>query len=234
MVYTTRQLITDSYYLSNVVARDFEEISGSQLLDGLKRLNAILGITASQIGLIPYYRKYNFTGIVGQGSYYVPGLATMESLTYYIGPVRYPMERQTRQQFWAYSKIDNINSLPAYWDMERRNDGADVYVYFNPADEYLFELWGKFQLSSVTLDQNLSEDNQEFYLEYLRYKLAHYIAQLNGSLFDPDKKTTLDSYEQSVRNVAPIDFTLRKLSAFQPLGTPDYAQQSLSHGWTVL
>ena len=66
MAYTALELVTRAYYLSQIVAREAQTVSGSQISDGLYLLNALLDVKASDLQLIPYYQEYDFTSVAGQ------------------------------------------------------------------------------------------------------------------------------------------------------------------------
>ena len=100
MAYTALQLITRSFYLSQVVARDLQTPTGSQISDGLYLLNALLDIKGSDLHLIPYFQETMLTTVQGQEEYFVPNLFYVDSMTFNIGVVRYPMIEMTRKQYF--------------------------------------------------------------------------------------------------------------------------------------
>ena len=91
MAYTALQLINRAYYLSQIVARDLQVVSGSQVEDGLYLLNALLDVKGSDLRLIPYFQYYPLTAVANQEKYFVPNLLYVDSMTFNIGPVRYSM-----------------------------------------------------------------------------------------------------------------------------------------------
>lgn len=241
MAYTAQALITEAWYISGIVARNLETVSSAQIFDGLERLNAVLAITASNTALVPYHMEYNSVFVPGQELYYIPNLVEIQSVTFTIptaddptNTVRYPMMEATREQYFAYARVNNINSLPYQWHLERVNDGSNLYVYYLPQSNWNFQVWGKFLLQGVELNTDMTLTNQAFYIEYLKYMLAKYLCQLYNVRFPMDKQETLDSYIKCIRNVSPVDFTQKSMSWFRPGGAPNYADANLAHGWTVL
>ena len=84
-MYTVTNLITDAYYDSSVVSRQFETIQGYQLNDGLTWLNQLLADKAMDSGDIPYItQQYPFNGVAGQETYFIPNLASIDTLVFYI------------------------------------------------------------------------------------------------------------------------------------------------------
>ena len=60
MVYSALQLITRSYYLSQVVSRQLQTVSGDEITDGLYLLNALLDYKSTDVRLIPYFTRFEF------------------------------------------------------------------------------------------------------------------------------------------------------------------------------
>src|SRR3990167_9822976 len=127
MAYTALKLITKAYYLSQVVSRSLQVVSGEQITDGLELLNALLDFKSTDIRLVPYYRQYDFNTVQGQELYTIPDLLSVETLTFNIGAVRYSLEDMTRHGYFQPYRIDNVQSLPYQYRVERKLDGANVY-----------------------------------------------------------------------------------------------------------
>src|ERR1041385_9124834 len=119
MAFTSRQLITQAYYLTGIVSRGQQTSSDQYISDGLDRLNAFLAVKSADIGMIPYYRELIFNAVAGQEVYFIPGLTEIETFTFNIGPVRYSTMEQTREMYFATGRVDNIQSLPYSWHLER-------------------------------------------------------------------------------------------------------------------
>jgi hypothetical protein len=184
---TTRELITKSWHLSGIVARDLQVVSGSEIDDGLSLLNSLLAFKTVDQSKIPYYDKYDFTAITdsvpgtNDEKYFIPGLIECETLTFTIGTVRYSMAPLARKEYFGRPRANNVRSLPYSYHIERAKGGANLYMYYLPSTTYPFEMYGNFSLKSVTLDQDLSLTLDDFYIEYLRYLLASYMCEFYGS-----------------------------------------------------
>lgn len=156
MTYTVTQLITEAYYDSSVVSRQFETIQGYQLSDGLLWLNQLLGDKAMDSGDIPYItQQYPFNGVVGQETYFIPNLISIDALVFYIGSVRYQMNYVDRNKYFSAPRANNINALPVSYTYERVKGGANIWVYFWPQQPFLFNITGNFFIDSVSLNQDL-------------------------------------------------------------------------------
>lgn len=231
MAYTARLLITRALYLSNVVARDFETSSGDEITDGLFLLNALLGYKGTDTSLIPYYRREIFSLIVGVEEYFRTNLLQVETLTFNIGPVRYPMTSLSRSQYFGSGRVDNIEAIPLQWHAEREEDGTRIFIYYKPEQAYVATLWGKFGLANVTLDTDLQLTYDNFYIEFLRYSLAEYICQYYDVEFTADKKEMLSTMEKKLAWVSPPDLTMQKMNLLASRTTLNWAQINIGQGW---
>lgn len=155
MAYTVANLIADAYYISGIVSREFETVSGPQGDLGLQVLNEIISDKTIEMDMIPYYNKYNFSTISGVETYFIPNLESVETLVFFLNGVRYQMIEIDRVAFQGSARA-NISSLPLNWNQERCLNGTNIRLYFFPNQVYQMELWGLFRLSSVTMFQNLA------------------------------------------------------------------------------
>ena len=114
MSYTAQTLITRSWYLSGIVARNLQVPTGDQITDGLMLLNALLDYKQIETDLIPYWTYIEMPLIGGQEYYFMPNVAAidMNTATFNIDVVRYPMDRTGRQAYFGSSRVDNIQTLP--------------------------------------------------------------------------------------------------------------------------
>lgn len=156
MAYTVTNLIVDAYNDSSVVSKQFETVQGYQLSDGLQWLNQLLGDKAMDSGDIPYItQQYPFNGVAGQEMYFIPNLASIDAIVFYIGNVRYQMNYVDRVKYFGQPRANSINALPVSYTYERTFGGANVWVYFPPNSNYLFNITGNFFISNVSLNQDL-------------------------------------------------------------------------------
>lgn len=231
MAYPVRELISRAWYLSGIVSRKFQTVSGEQSDDGLYLLNALLDIKSALQRLIPYYKEYQFDAVVGQQEYFVPNLIMLESATFNNGVVRYPMQPQSRKDYFGSARADDITSLPFSYHVERCKDGSNMFMYFLPDQTYPIKVWGKFSLEEVGLDDDLEDTFDKYYIEYLRYALANYLCQEYGYSFSPEKKMELKKIESGIFDISPIDMTLTKISSLSKSVGINYGIVNLSNGW---
>lgn len=233
MAYTARKLITKSFYLSGIVAREFETVSGSQITDGLDLLNALLGFKTVDINLIPYYQRDEFTMTPGDGEYFRDNLLAVDTLTFNLdGNVRYPIEKTSRHEFFNTGRVLNIDSLPAIWHGEREEGGMRLYFYYEPVGAYEVQLTGKYGLTNVTLNTDLEDTYDPAYIEYLRYALGQYMCMDWNLDFGADKTKMLMAMERKLNRVSPPDITIRKTNILTSRGAMNWGQINIGKGWT--
>lgn len=232
MAYTVTQLVTNAFFLSQVVSRELETVGGQELSDGLTWLNALLSLQWVNSRLIPYYQEFDFPAVSQQEKYFVPNLVIAETLTFNIGPVRYSTQPSSRKSYFGSGRVDNIYSLPFNWHFERVLGGSNVYLYFIPDNNYPIKIWGKFGFTDVTLNDDLLVVYDEYYIDYLRYRLAARICSEYGIAMQPQAMAELQELEESMVDVSPPDLTMTKYSTLQGKGKGiTWADISLGRGW---
>lgn len=231
MTYPASELITRAYFLSQVLARDLQIIRGSEMDDGLYLLNALLDVKFSDLTLIPYYTNFQITTIQGQESYFIPNLAKADTTTFNIGTVRFSMNDLTRKEYFGTPRVDNLQALPFSYRYERCLNGSNLYLYFVPNQAYLINIWGKFALSDVTENQDLSLTYDLYYIEYLRFALAQYICCEYGQTFPDVCEAKLKQIVKKLKSISPTDLSITKRSFFTTNTTFDWQFVNLSQGY---
>lgn len=232
MAITATDLISRAYYLSQVVSRELQTVSGSQITDGLYLLNALLDFKSTDTRLIPYYDRTTFNTVAGTEMYFIPNLLMVDALTFNIGQVRYAMYERTRDEFFNTPRVDNIQSLPFSYRVERVLGGANIYFYFVPADVYVMKLSGKYALSEVTLMQDISLVYDKYYIEYLRHELANMICSDYGATLPDATMETLQEYRKKLLTVSPPDLSIQSHNYFNSgWDSMDWQTANLSVGY---
>lgn len=231
MAYTALELITRSYYLSQVVSRSLQTVSGEQITDGLFLLNADLDYKSTDLRLIPYFTELDFPTIQGQELYFIPNLLYVDSLTFNLQTVRYSLIETTRKEYFATPRIDNVQSLPYEYRIERQLDGANVYLYFVPNTVYTMKLWGKFSLPEVALNTDMTLTYDSFYIEYLRYSLAVRICEDWGASVPDATMAKYKEMQKKLMDVSPGDLSIQKRGYFGGSPVIDWQQVNIGQGW---
>ena len=157
MVYLARQLITNSWFLSGIVARNLQFPTGDQMNDGLQMLNDLLNFKQIETELVPYYQYITFNAVPGQEYYYLPSISIIEEMTFNLGVVRYPMMQQPRTNYFGSARVDNIETLPFSWNYDRSLGGGNLGLYFLPDQPYPLKMKAKLFFTDVTIDTDLTD-----------------------------------------------------------------------------
>lgn len=232
MVYTARELITRAFYLSRIRSRNMQDLTGPDVTEGLILLNSILGFQSSNLKLIPYYKSYPFDTITQQEDYFIPNLLGVETLTFDYQQVRWPMEQLSRVQYQGWARANNIYNLPYIYRVERELGGSRIYMYFLPQQVFNMTLWGKFGLTNVTLNEDLTLTYDEFYIEYLRNKLAEYLCLEWGKDINKDLADNLANVTERISYVSPPDLSQQLIGlGGGGANALNYALVNLSNGY---
>ena len=231
---TTNQLITQSYYLADIVGPDFETVTGSQKLIGLQLLNGILGEVALDAVFIPYFTHQTFNTVYGQELYVVQNLIEVSTMTYNLDEsVRYSLTRESINRYFGWARVNNLISLPSTYTVERLHNATNIYMYPIPDKEYVVNITGKFALSDVTEGQVLSDTYDVYYLKWLKYRLAFELCQLNGKEFNQMAAVQLANLERRVNKLVGTDLSINKFSLMtKRVGRGDaYLQANFPSAW---
>jgi hypothetical protein len=210
--YNTRTLISRSWYLSGIVARRLQSVTGDQAKDGLFLLNSLLSWKCVEIDLIPYWTYYEFKADIGRERYFIPNLYAVESLTFNIGPLRYSTNDISRKAYFGTGRIDNVKSLPFDWYFNREKGGGSIYLYFKPESRFPIKIMGKFALHNVCFQTNLLSVYDAAYVEYLRFALAQYMCAEYRITMSADSYKILMSIRRTLMDVSPPDLSTKKKS----------------------
>ena len=232
MAYTAQTLITRSWYLSGIVARNLQAVTGDQISDGLLLLNSLLDFKQIETDLIPYF-TYNtsISCVAGQELYFIPNCALIQTVTFNYSNVRYPMQYLTQGQYFGAARVNGITSLPFNWTYVRELGGGNLYLYFLPNSNYQLNIYGKFFLQDVTLTTDLTTVYDASYIEYLRYALAEMMSSEYGIAFNPEAAQKLKQYQRKLMYLSPPDLAMKKLSILQDGAPLNFGDINLGLGY---
>lgn len=232
MAYTAQTLITRSWYLSGIVARGAQTVSGDQITDGLMLLNALLAWKSVDTDLIPYWTyDTSHSTVPNQEEYFIPNCLAIESVTFNIDVLRYPMDFVSRRNYFGSGRVDNISTLPFNWTFNRKLGGGTLYLYFLPQAVYPLKIMGKFGFASVTLTTDLETVYDNSYIEYLRYSLAQYMCSEYGITFNPESEKILMRIIRQLMYVSPPDLSVIKTSILTQGTGINYGDVNIGRGW---
>jgi hypothetical protein len=227
-----RELITNAWYQSGIVRRTLATVSGEQLKDGLRLLNVVLSEKSISGRYIPYYGHLTVPCVVGQQAYTIANLISADAITFNIGDVRFPMIEDQRREFWGTGRVDNIEALPYHYYLERVKGGLKIYLYFLPQDTFPLNITGKFFLSSVAADDDIDDEVDAYYVNYLELSLARYMCAFYKVPFPADSRLLLSEIESQMAELNPIDFSVNKISTLDSTRNISWSDINLGKGWT--
>ncbi len=255
MPYTAQDLITRSWFLSGIVARNLQVPTGDQIFDGLQMLNDLLNFKQIEIDLIPYWQYITFNCVPSQEFYFLPYVAAVELSTFNLGVVRYPMESTTRTGYFGSARVDNITTLPFSWNYDRGVGGGTFGMYFIPDQPYPIKMQVKIFLVDVTLQTDLTNITETFsnpnnipgfttysfinnsnqgydtsYIEMLRYALARFMCSEYGILFNPESEKIYQSYVRKLMYESPPDLSSKKVSILASDSNPGFSWGDVNLG----
>lgn len=231
MAKTAQTLIADAYYLSGIVSRDAETVSGAQFSLGLDLLNELLAIKTANTNMIPFFMPVEFNTVAGQEVYFVENLVAIETLTFLINNFRFPMTDLNRVEYFGMARAETIQSLPLTYHVEREKDGANIYMYFIPDRVYEIKGFGKISLDSVTASTDLLTKFELNYIAYTKYLLADYLCQHFNLPSTQNVFLQLRRLEKYISQLSPTDLTIQKDNFAKPQAPINYGDINFGHGW---
>ena len=235
MPITVTQEINEAFYASGIYSRNFETVAGNDFNFGLQIFNDLLAEKLINDKMIPYYTTQTFAGVIGQEQYDITNLIEVDTLTFVIDTVRYPVRMENRADYFGTARANSVNSLPFSWHLERTLNGASMFVYFKPDAAYTFEIWGKFGLATVTdLDLDLLTVYDRYYITYLKYELAERLcAEYNMEVPSGVQQVLARLKKQISKKSAILDLELSNISTLGQQSSLTYAQVNLGKAWSA-
>lgn len=232
MSFNANRLITEAYYVGDIVARGYQQPTEAQVNNGLISLNRLFASTAYETGTIPYFTNYQFDAVIGQEVYFIPNLITARILTFTLSNVRFALSYQGRDAYFGSFRAENVNSLMFTNHIEKTKGGANLYMYFKPDQTYPCQLWGLFKLPPVTQFQDLSLTIDDEYINYLLYALARKLCLDSGREIPRSVQEEYERiYDTLNNNASTPDVNCKKLSTFGNMGSPNYANANFGNAW---
>jgi hypothetical protein len=214
MVYTVTELITKAWNLSGIVAAQAETVSGEQLKEGLDHLNDFLALQNTNARMIPYTRVEHLTCIAHSEELFVEYLLALDALTLKEEEPRcYALQALPLLGRKEYFRQEYPSFLrPRFYHLEKTKGGSLLFLSPTPDKAYPFRLVGKFGLTEVNYNDDLSAIYNREYIVYLRYNLAEYLCNLYNHPFLYQGK--LRELEAKLRDFSPLDLSIEKIAYF--------------------
>jgi hypothetical protein len=226
------QVITQAAYLSGVTARGLSIVNSEEGTDGLFFLNLLLSEKGIMGDYIPYYTFFQFPTVAGQETYFVPNLATADTITFNDESVRYVLIPTNRRTYFGAPRANAIQSLPYICYLETVLGGANIWFYFLPNQVYTINVEGRFQLSSVTYATDLDTYFDLAFQSLLIYELTERFCESFLISMNPTVKQRLEQLKSQWRDRNYLDLNQQKVSTLAKFGGFSYAQVNIGRGWT--
>jgi hypothetical protein len=189
---TVRGFIEDSYQLISASSPTVP-LQGNDLSKGIQFLNELLQNYAANGLMITVAQQVDFTVGIGKGiitfgepdfvptpDVIVPGrLVNLENAWVNLEGITYPLIDESRHEFFSAYKYAPLQGLPRFIIIQPNTNLTTVQIYPAPSQTYLLSVYGKFQLSTVTSNDSLTQ-LPSYYIRYLRFALARDLAFYKG------------------------------------------------------
>ncbi|HEY2567191.1 MAG TPA: hypothetical protein VGH95_05770 [Candidatus Aquirickettsiella sp.] len=215
MTYSVTELITKAWNLAGIVAAQAETVSGDQLKDGLEHLNDFLALQNANARIIPHTRIQQLTCVAHSEEMFVQHLLNLDSLTLTEEkPSCYLLQSLPLLGRKEYFNQNYPSSFlrPRFYHLEKTKGGSFLFLSPTPDKAYSLKLVGKFGLTEVNANDDLSAIYDRDYLLYLRYGLADYLCDFYNHPFSAKGK--LKEIERKLLDASPLDLSVEKISMF--------------------
>lgn len=192
---SVRQFVTNSYQMISASSPTVP-LQGSDLSFGILILNQLLNQYSATGLMITVSQQVDYMLNIGQGtitigdSSYVPTpdltppacpgrLANLLNAWVTLENVTYPLIDESRTEFFSSYKYATLQGLPRYVIVQPETNLTKFQVFPAPSQPYLVSIYGKWQLQSLTSNDDMSSLPSYYYL-YLQYALAKHLAVYKG------------------------------------------------------
>jgi hypothetical protein len=193
MMPTVREFVEQSYRLISAHSPTVP-LYGDDLSLGIRVLNQLLQSYASTGLMITVAKETSVSIAIDQRDItcgpadYVPTpditlgrLANLDSAWLLLDGVTYPLIIESRNEFLAAWKYDPLKGLPRFIIVMPETDIVRLRIYPAASQVYEFFLRGKFQLNTLTSNDDMNLVPQ-YYHRYLLFALAKDVAMYKGRM----------------------------------------------------
>jgi hypothetical protein len=211
---TVTELITKAWNLSGIVAAQAETVSGDQLKEGLDHLNDFLALQSANSRMIPSTRIQQLICIPHSEKLFVEHLIALDALTLREEEPRCFLLQSLpllgRKEYFSRDYPSFLR--PRFYHLEKTKGGSYLFLSPTPDRAYPLRLVGKFGLTEVDYNDDLSLFYDRDYLFYIRYGLADTLCDLYNHPFTAKGK--LKEIERKLLDASPLDLNVEKISMF--------------------
>lgn len=219
---TVRDFIFQAYRLISA-QNPTTPLHGDDQNLGITVLNQLLNSYASTGLLITVAKTVTVPVTIGQetvtvgSATYTPTpditegrLANLENAWLELEGVTYPLINEPRSQFFASYKYDPQTSLPVYIIVLPETEITTLRLYPAPSQNYDFYLRGKFQLTDLTSNDDMSS-LPAYYYRYLLFAVARDIAMYTGraEAWTPPLQAMLDEARMQMEAASEVNLDIQ-------------------------
>ncbi len=192
---SVRQFVTNSYQMISA-STPTVPLQGSDLSFGILILNQLLNQYSATGLMITVSQQVDYLLGIGQGEItignanYVPTpdltppncpgrLANLLNAWVTLNNVTYPLIDESRTEFFSSYKYATLRGLPRYVIVKPETNLTRLQVFPAPSQPYLVSIYGKWQLQSLTSNDDMSS-LPSYYFLYLQYALAKHLSVYKG------------------------------------------------------
>jgi hypothetical protein len=136
-------------------------------------------------------------------------LANLDSAWLVLSGVTYPLIDKSRDEFLAAWKYEPLQGLPRFIITFPDTGFVRAQLYPAPSQFYTFYARGKFQLSSLTVNDDLSSV-PEYYHLYFLYAVAKYVSKFKGrgSAWTPDLEAEYRELKDNMEAASEVNLSI--------------------------
>lgn len=232
------ELINDAYRFSNIIAEEGQDLTSTQLRDGVRLLNYIirnLNIDGEEIAL---NAQENLILPAGHQTLLLPDYIKLYKVQYDLGSIFVDTALLSAEDFYNVAVVTNTTSIPFAGYAKRTANGIELFFYFAPNRDYEIRIIsGLKKITELNADDDIVT-NDFFYNELLVWKLANDLRMRNQMDVNQDISAKirnisnrLKSIKTKNNNIKTVNLGRKSQSASSKL-MDIAARSSVSNGYS--
>lgn len=136
-------------------------------------------------------------------------LANLDSAWLLLNGVTYPLIDKSRNEYLAAWKYEPLKGLPRFIITFPETSYVSATLYPAPSQTYTFFCRGKFQFSTITINDDMNFIPQYDYL-YLMYATAKYLSKFKarGSAWTPDLEAEYRELKDNIEAASEVNLSI--------------------------
>lgn len=136
-------------------------------------------------------------------------LANLDSAWLLLDGVTYPLIDKSRNEFLSAWKYEPLKGLPRFIITFPETAYVSVQLYPAPSQFFIFNCRGKFELTPLNANSDLS-NVPDYYQLYFMYAVAKYVAQFKGraGAWTPDLEATYRELKDNIEGASEVNLSI--------------------------